>query len=231
MKNFSILALGENETLKALAKKLPNKVFLYNPLMITPTRFKTAPLENIQKVIVISANAVQYGLKKIATKLPDSTEYFAIGENTAKLTGALTHQAVHFPEVFNAENLLMLPNLQHVDKQNILIIKGVGGRTIIEETLSARGAIVYTMDCYERHAKDIDLTHEMQTWQNHDVKFLLVTSEESLNAFELQVDKEWLYSLTLIVTSERLEHIALEKGLTQILRASHFAVEDVLKLV
>ncbi|MCD6047783.1 MAG: hemD [Gammaproteobacteria bacterium] len=224
----NILALGNNDTLKALAVALPNRVLLFNPLEIVALDYPHEMPASVGKVILISANAVEYGLKIIYQQLSPKAQYFSIGKNTAKKAEALIQKNVYTPEIFNAESLLALSDLQQVEGQSILIIKGKGGRDILEKTLLARGAIVYTMDCYERRPKQIDLTNALKIWQNNYVQFLLIASEESLNAFTTQVDQAWLYSLTLIVTSERLEQIARNKGFGQILRAKHFTVEDIL---
>jgi uroporphyrinogen-III synthase len=228
---LNLLALGDNDTLKTLAVALPQRVFLFNPLEIVALDCPPSTTTNFDKVIVISANAVEYGLKKIYNYLAQTAQYFSIGKNTAKKAEALIQKHVYTPEVFNAETLLALSDLQQVQGQSILIIKGKGGRDILEKTLLARGAIVYTMDCYERRPKPIHLTNELKIWQNNHVQLLLIASEESLNAFAAQVDQAWLYSLTIVVTSERLEQIARNKGFNQILRAKHFTVEDILNTI
>lgn len=228
------LALGDNKTLQALVKELPfSALHLFNPLILQPLDWHTTDIlwQKIQKVIIVSPNAVEFGFRKIHPTLPKACELFTIGENTAKLLETFCSQPVTYPNIFTSEALLTLPSLQQVTGQEIAIIKGQGGRTLLQETLQQRSAIVYTIDCYIRLPRTIDLTEQLKIWQQAQITHLIVTSSESLDAFMQQMPENWLKSLTLIVTSERLEKRCWEQGFEKVNRAKNFTVKCLLDVI
>ncbi len=229
----SLLALGNNATLQALQRALhPAKVILFDPLSIIPIDFELSSIPSVNKAIVISVSAANFGFKKLASHLASHTQIFAIGKSSAEAVQRFWPHPVRYPTSFNSESLLALPELHAIENEKILILKGKNGRDYLEKILGERKAILYTIDCYQRCPRDIDLADSVRIWQNNGVNWLLVTSAESLNAFCQQVpktDQAWLKNLTLVVTSDRLLKAAAARGFTKIKRAKHFAIEDILK--
>ena len=111
-------------------------------------------LAQVDIFIFISSNAVQHAFTQI-TQLCHPTvrakTFAAIGQTTAQALQNLGVTQVLVPDQgYDSESLLVLPALQNIQGQNVLIFKGVGGRTELYDTLSARGACVRTIDVYRR---------------------------------------------------------------------------------
>ena len=106
-------------------------------------------LEIIDLAIFVSSNAVSHGLTPLLEFAPQSLHVAAVGSGTSKQLQDMGIDKVLSPEgQFDSESLLELPELQQAN--NILIIKGVGGRTLLKETLQERGANVFSIDVYQR---------------------------------------------------------------------------------
>jgi uroporphyrinogen-III synthase len=106
--------------------------------------------------IFVSANAVAYGVPALRRtgEIAASTEIFAIGRATASaLVDAGFKDVVSPQQSIDSEGLLAMPQLQSVAGRHMIIVKGTsepGGRTILEQTLTARGAVVSVFECYRR---------------------------------------------------------------------------------
>lgn len=106
--------------------------------------------------IFISANAVQHALPVIAAAdgLPAGCRRVAaVGPASARALQAAGFSNVLMPAArFDSEGLLALPQLQHVAGRRVMIFRGHGGRTLLADTLAARGADVRAVACYRRVA-------------------------------------------------------------------------------
>ncbi|MEO8386219.1 MAG: uroporphyrinogen-III synthase, partial [Betaproteobacteria bacterium] len=106
--------------------------------------------------IFVSANAVEYGVPTVrrAGAFPASAEIFAIGRATAAaLSDAGFTNVVSPQQSIDSEGLLALRQLRAVTGRHIILVKGqseLGGRRLLEQTLTARGARVTTLECYRR---------------------------------------------------------------------------------
>jgi uroporphyrinogen-III synthase len=98
-------------------------------------------------VIFVSRNAVDHGL----SLAPAGSRLAAIGKATASAIEAAGRRVDIQPrDGFDSEALLAEAALQDIAGKRILIVRGDGGRELLQETLTARGAEV-TMGCvYER---------------------------------------------------------------------------------
>lgn len=97
-------------------------------------------------VIFLSEHAVRLGLPRLS---PGTARIFAVGGRTAEVLEAAGHQVVR-PERPDSEGLLALEQLTAVRGQRILLVGGVGGRTLLATELTARGATVERFVCYRR---------------------------------------------------------------------------------
>ena len=112
-------------------------------------------------VIFISAPAVEFGLPNLHDLDIANKAIFAIGSSTAaellRSLGDRSRVVVRSPkDGFNSEALLSMADLQAsvVAGQNILIVRGVGGRDYLAAELTARGAELAYLEVYERLASD-----------------------------------------------------------------------------
>ena len=111
-------------------------------------------IADVDIFIFVSANAVAFGMAQISAldKNIKATKMFAaIGQATAQgLRQAGVNKILAPEQSFDSEQLLQLPELTSLAGCKVLIIKGVGGRTSLYDTLLERQADVYTLDVYQR---------------------------------------------------------------------------------
>ncbi|MDD5632949.1 MAG: uroporphyrinogen-III synthase, partial [Methylococcales bacterium] len=119
-----------------------------------------ANLDKYQWLVFISANAVtMYGYYSDSDKMAKfkSARIAAIGKATAQalvLAGLPVDLA---PEAgYNSEALLAMPQMQQMNGQRCLIVRGEGGRDELAVTLRSRGANVDYLDVYKRAVPVID---------------------------------------------------------------------------
>ena len=113
-------------------------------------------LETADAFIFVSANAVEFGVPAVRRTgaFPDAAEIFAIGRATAAALNEAGFANVVSPQQsIDSEGLLALPQLRTGMGRHIILVKGQserGGRRLLDETLTARGAQVTTLECYRR---------------------------------------------------------------------------------
>ncbi|OZA22897.1 MAG: uroporphyrinogen-III synthase, partial [Hydrogenophilales bacterium 17-61-9] len=107
-------------------------------------RASLAWLKDADIAIFISPNAARFGMTAIqaAGGVRGSTEVFAVGPGTTRALRNLGVAQVITPQGQDSEALLALPQLQHVAGKRVVIVRGVGGRALLSDSLRARGADV-----------------------------------------------------------------------------------------
>lgn len=106
-------------------------------------------LENFDVIIFNSANAVRFGASFLDQKR-DLT-LAAVGPATTRALNQAGYRVAIQPlGSFDTEGLLAHPRLQHVSGNRFLLVKGSGGRPLLEQELTRRGATVVSADVYER---------------------------------------------------------------------------------
>ena len=187
-------------------------------------------------VIFTSANAVNYAAKHapstVASLLATHSKVAAVGKKTAQtlLAHGITPSLVP-SEAFNSEALLALPELQNVSGQKISIIRGEGGRGLLQETLTKRGAEVIYVDVYRRIRPKVSLLPLVKFLDAQTLAIILVTSEESLlNLFEATRGQTALGHTILLLGSQRIaESSALTAYEGELLVASDPSDESIYK--
>jgi len=180
-----------------------------------------ASLDDFALVIFISPNAVAQALalmdKQRARR--SRARFMAVGESSA----AALEQAGFSPVVRPAgsagsEALLALPELQptKVAGSPILIVRGEGGRALLGDTLSERGARVTYAEVYRRILPKVNGTALAERGSNGGIDTIVVTSSQGMdNLFALLGDDSvgWLQETGYVVVSERLATRARELGI------------------
>ena len=92
-----------------------------------------------------------------------------------------------------------------------MIFRGDGGRELLGDTLSARGAIVEYVTCYRRSKPVLDAGE----WLNAHPDAMLVTSSEAL-AHLRQIAQPALYTTPLFVPHPRIAELARRQGWMQV---------------
>lgn len=162
--------------------------------------------------IFISANAVKYFFQ---TQKNHFTQVFAVGHQTAY---ELTKHGIKAitPEIADSEHLLQLPELQEIQNISIMIIKGIGGRNLLHDTLTHRGARVINLNVYQRLSPKITPSELKHLWKNNPINTILWTSQQSITQMLSLLDeegKQWLSQQKIWVISERLSDIAQSYGI------------------
>lgn len=182
-------------------------------------------LQHYDLAIFTSANAVDRSLPLIRERggVPPQLEIAAIGKATAQVL--TRHGIVHSirpDQGFTSEALLTLARLQNVVGQHIVIVRGEGGRELLTETLTARGAHVEHAEVYRRERPTVDSATLPSQRQLEAVDAAVITSGESLsNLFDmLGADgQDDLRKIPLIVVSARVRRIAETLGCRCVLLA------------
>lgn len=176
--------------------------------------------------IFISSNAVQNGMPRLIKQgIPAHLKFAAIGPVTAaelqdfgikKVLSPLSHtQAGDEHTVrFDSESFLTLPEMQFVNAQNVFIFRGVGGREVLANTLTARGANVTFAECYKRTNPQANCDLLAKLWVEQKLHGIVVTSSEAMrHLLNLAGDSEWLKNVTLYVNHARIAELPLQLGL------------------
>ena len=180
-------------------------------------------LSHYQWLIFISTNAVNFALQANNGKISDfkQAKIASVGKATAKALENAGLKVDLVPSIgFNSEALLESPELQNIQEQTFLIIRGEGGREILADTLRQRGAKVDYLEVYKRVMPKIDNSNIIALLKQQQLAAITITSGEALhNLFAIlgsTVHAELLQT-PLIVISERLKHLANDLGFQQVL--------------
>tara|TARA_R110002049_G_scaffold252264_1_gene427193 strand:- start:330130 stop:330900 length:771 start_codon:yes stop_codon:yes gene_type:complete len=191
LSNTSIVVTRANQQNKHICAELTSlgaNVVAFPCIEIRPLyNFDSSHLENFlshcELIIFTSTNAVQYGLQALpdfTVKVPSSCKFAAVGTSTAQALRDYGIQQVLTPlEDSDSEALLKLPELQNVKQRSVLFVKGEGGRKLLRETLKSRGAVIHSIDVYQRtlpKAVNLDAL-------NDKIDLLLFTSSEVVENF------------------------------------------------
>lgn len=165
-----------------------------------------AALGESDLLFALSQHAVAFAQSQLHQqdrKWPRLPDYFAIGRTTALALHTVSGQKILYPQDREiSEVLLQLPELQNIAGKRALILRGNGGRELIGDTLTARGAEVTFCECYQRCAIHYDGAEEAMRWQAREVTMVVVTSGEMLQQLWSLIPQwyreHWLLHLSLI---------------------------------
>jgi uroporphyrinogen-III synthase len=186
---------------------------------------KIRELDKYQLLIFVSSNAVRYAASWINDywpRLPEHICVIAIGATTAQvLSEQIACEAIYSGAGMSSEDLLELAELKHVDGKRIAIFRGQGGRELLADTLSSRGAELDYLEVYQRQSIDHDSREFCQSLQDNSVNVLTVTSMESLARLDslLTDNKVQLGLLPLLVPSVRVAQQAVRSGFARVINA------------
>jgi uroporphyrinogen-III synthase len=172
---------------------------------------------HVDWAIFISSNAVQNGMPHmVKLGIPSHLQFAAIGPVSAQELNAYGIQNVLTPSGrFDSESLLALPEMQAVSGKKIMIVRGVGGREVLADTLKARGARVTFAECYQRKNPQTNANLLAEAWKNKQLHAIVVTSSEAMrHLLDLAGDASWLKQVSICVNHARIAETALQCGLT-----------------
>ena len=164
-------------------------------------------------LLFVSANAVERATPWLPVRV--DAKIAAVGEATARALEAAGLAPSLVPAGrFDSEGLLALPALQAVAGWRVLIVRGTGGRTLLADTLAARGATVRHAEVYRRALPDVDPAPLLRDWERR-VHLVVATSNDVLdNLLALLGEAGACKALAtpLVVVSERMATHARSAG-------------------
>ena len=213
--------VDQAKKLSALINEAGGTLILFPLIEITPLadygQFEAviSDINDYDWAIFISSNAVQNGMPRLVKQgIPTKLKFAAIGPVTASELQSFGVKGVLIPkDRFDSESLLALPEMTDVFSKKILIVRGVGGRDVLAETLKARGAQVTFAECYQRINPQTNCDLLAQLWADKKLHGIVVTSSEAMrHLLDLAGDSEWLKHVTLCVNHARIAELPLQIG-------------------
>lgn len=182
--------------------------------------------DEITQAIFTSANAVDYFfavLRREHKVWPKKIIVIAVGRATALSLRKQGVETVLIPTIADSEHLLILPTLQQIGGQTILLIKGEEGRTLISENLLSRAANLVMVEVYKRCLPTFPQQGFDSLWRDEAVDIILFTSQQAMHNIFAMFGKEakaWLQQTPCVVISQRLAQAATNLGIRTIIVAS-----------
>lgn len=196
----------------------------YPALVIKPRADRAAvraaigPADRYDLAIFVSANAARFGADFLDQRR--DAPVAAVGQATAAALNAAGYRVSLMPaEGSDSESLLSMPQLAHMNGQRVLILRGSGGRELLAEVLTARGAAVQYAEVYTREPArpSAELQAEIeQLWRQGGLRAYAATSVELLEALVGIVTlrcRELMDSTALVTGSRRVAEAASRLGL------------------
>ena len=187
---------------------------------------KVIDLDRFDHIVFVSQNAVRYGLPHLQDywpQWPEGLMWYAVGPATALRLGDWNISAI-VPETASSEGLLALKELTAPEK--VLIVRGVGGRELLRESLISRGAEVDYLEVYQRilvpYQEKFDLDADSEI-------IVTIYSGEAMKRCAELIDN--LECCTLVVPSMRLQTMAFEIGFDKVCLAASQHDEAMLETI
>jgi uroporphyrinogen-III synthase len=181
-------------------------------------RAAVGPADRYDLVVFVSANAVRFGADILDQRR--DVPIAAVGQATAAALNAAGYRVSLMPaEGADSESLLAMPQLAHMSGQRVLIVRGSGGRELLLEAMTARGAQVQYAEVYTREAAYPPLERKQEIealWRQGGISVYAATSVELLEALVGIVTlrcRELMDSTALVTGSRRVAEAAGRLGL------------------
>ncbi len=183
-------------------------------------------LENLDWLVFVSPNAVRCAFELSGPQwlAGSRAKIAAIGRATAR---SLAERGVAVDlkpkQQFNSEALLAESAFAEVSGRRFLIVRGVGGRELLSETLRSRGGLVEYAEVYRRiPSKPDDMAGLLALWRAGGIGVVTLTNGEALaNLSQLMAGSglELLLQTPMVVIGERLAQHARAAGYAQVIAA------------
>ena len=179
---------------------------------VPPEQWPSLNLSEQTMIIFVSRNAVTNFVSGLTQPLPEETVLVAVGTGTADSMRKLGLRVdIQPPQSTGSEGLLAMPEFQQLDEQNVLIVRGNGGRELLADTLNARGANIRYIEVYERTLPTPDKSQCQLALTADCVVCTSVGGVENLTLL-LHDGLMSLLAKPLVVVSDRIKHYALSRG-------------------
>jgi uroporphyrinogen-III synthase len=165
-------------------------------------------------IIFVSRNAVSFFIAGKQDDLPDHIQLVAVGAATAMCMREHGLRVdIQSPAPAGSESLLAMSALKNVKDKKVLIVRGQGGRELLADTLTARGAKIDYIEIYQR---SLPTPSGEQIDQATTADCIMITSVAGLDNLSKLIDGDNLKDKKLIVVSERIRQYAMQAGFQDI---------------
>ncbi|MEW5838851.1 MAG: uroporphyrinogen-III synthase [Pseudomonadota bacterium] len=217
---------GQNEALAARIRAAGGEVILLPLLDIAPpaaplsVQSLHAQLARSDWAIFISPNAVRMALRVLpAADWPTTLRLAAIGQGTARtLREAGLGEALAPAAGADSESLLALAEFAQPSGRRILLVRGEGGRELLAQTLTERGASVEHAVVYRRLACPPGLPALRQQIGGERTLWVITSSEALrvlLGAAQHAADAAWLCAQDFVFAHPRIAELGAKSGLNR----------------
>ncbi len=170
--------------LAALVQQAGGRAFVFpaieihDPEDLSPALSIARRLEEFHLAVFVSPTAAQRAARLVG-RWPAALPAAAVGRGSAAELRRQGFASVVAPdEGADSEALLSRPELRDVAGKRIVLFRGEGGRTLLAETLAARGAHVEQAVCYRRMRPVADPAPLLAAWREGRVHAVAVSSSE-----------------------------------------------------
>jgi len=213
---------GLSETLAARLERLPgiDRVIMMPLVDIEPiparwVRVSDVPLRGrYTKVVFVSRHAALFGSATARVEAAENARYFGVGRATAELLAAAGIEATS-PARAGSDGLASL--MQSAVGDEVLIVRGEGGREQLARDLASRGANVTYLEVYRRITRELS-ADERETLECAAVAgaVAVVYNIGAVEALGTRLSSEGKLSLRLLAVSERISDRAAKFGFNRI---------------
>ncbi len=180
-------------------------------------------LDQFDKIIVTSRPAAKLGMELIEQywpQLPIHSQWFALGSGTADELKPFCIRAQYSAQGTDSEALLQLPafNMRERNKavrhakEKVLIIKGIGGRDLLEQRLRLLGDSVQILEVYQRSRPKYPHNALVKKLESHAISVILCASGETLANLGHYLPAQHRAHYRLLVPSARIARQAYDLG-------------------
>jgi len=180
-------------------------------------------LDEYDFAFFVSANAVSHGLAGIRAHRtwPPGPRAVTVGPGSAAALREAGFGQVLVPAVrFDSEGVLALTEFTApaIAGKRVLILRGDGGRELLGDALTARGAQVRCFTCYRRLAPDLDVPALAAAASQGALDAITLTSSEAVRhlAAQLKSGGTELLGVPVFAPHERVADAARAAGFTHV---------------
>lgn len=180
-------------------------------------------LDRFDLAVFVSPNAIDKALSLILPRRawPASLPVAAIGKISEEALARHGIRDVISPVGrFDSEALLELPEFNELVGKRVVIFRGEGGRDLLGDTLTARGAAVEYVACYRRLCPHADPRPLLERWESARLDAVILTSSEGVRNFFAMIGhlgQAWLKKTPVFVPHTRIAGQARALGLQRII--------------
>ena len=161
--------------------------------------------EEFENIIFQSKNAVMHSIaihKSLAKN--ESAKMYCLGRYTKiELQKYFDNEVIHPMYNYCSENLLSIIEETDIKGKSYLIIKGSGGRDLLEKEIRRLGGVVKVACMYKRVTRK-DFLKEQDLLENKN-NYLVVSSKTALKSLLDRIKKfELEYNIVLVIPNERI---------------------------